>query len=376
MMTGFQRFAARTWLGLLVLPILPLAAADNPELLAAFRQTKPAVAEVHVITESPLLVAVSGPQGTRKAPASWAKGELLGVFVSRGGRLVQVSMVPNNDFDAAVWIERQASDSITFAVADPDYGVRSDNLKVFFDPQTYFPKRIVRYAPVRVSRISLTGGVLTLAGSDGKQDFVAHERNGGWKITIAPPGASPPVRPVESNLQVAPMPISTLGEFEAARPEKARHANGIHEIGEKIGPYQRVGKQLWIGKTFYDAEGTVGVGDIGYYDEARHDWVFLHLPEMADWSTSALLVEPGEIWVGLLRNGEDAGTSGGLLRYDRTAKRATRIPLPDTIDKIVRIGKRLYCGTSGGFAIVDQDLAHRFEFSPQLDGTYVITPVI
>jgi len=350
-----------------------MAAADNPQLLAEFRKTRPEVSEVHVIAETPLLVAVTGQQGTRETPADWAKGELLGVFAHRGDQIVQISMVPNNDFSSALWIDREGPDFITFGIADPGYGMRSDSLKIFFDPKSYFPKAIMRFAPVHVRRIAITAGVLTLSGSDGKKEFTAREQNGAWRISTAPGVPQPAPRPLESVAQVTPMPVSTLGEFEQARPEKAAAGR---EIGEKIGPYQRVGKKIWVGKTFYDAEGSVGVGDIGYFDEATQDWRFLHIPEMVNWSTSAILVEPEAIWAGLSMNGEGAGSSGGLLHYDRTTNKVSIIPVADVILRIVRVGKRLYCGTSGGFAIIDQDHAQRFEFSPQLDGNYSITPVI
>ncbi len=161
--------------------------------------------------------------------------------------------------------------------------------------------------------------------------------------------------------------------MKQARPNKAKQFPQV--LDEKIGPYEKVGAKIWIGKTFLTSEGSLGLGDIGYFDTITQDWKFLQIPEMSDWSASALLVETDVIWVGLAHNGEDHSTSGGLLRYDRTSHKAKRIPLPDMIDKIVRVGKRLYCGASSGFAIVDQDHVQRFEFSPQLDGAYAITPV-
>src|SRR4051812_19082550 len=103
---------------------LPLSAADYPQLLAEFQKTKPEVTAVHVIAETPLLVAVTGPQGSRQSPSSWGTGQLLGVFAHRGNGIVPVTVVPA-EADGAVWIEHQTADSITFAVADPDYGIRS-----------------------------------------------------------------------------------------------------------------------------------------------------------------------------------------------------------------------------------------------------------
>ena len=355
---------------------LPVAAADNSQLLAEFRKIDPGISQFHVIAETPLVVAITGRHGAAETPSVWGRDELLGVFARRGEQFVTVSILPNNDFPAALWIASQAPDSITFGLADPDYGIRSDNLKIFFDPNNYFPRRMARFAPVRVRRIAAPGGVVSLTGTDGKQDFTARERNGAWHVTTTPAVALPPAQPVVGDLQVPPMPVSTIGQFEQARPAKAKQVPAVTEISEKIGPYQRVGNKIWVGKTFYDSEGSVGVGDIGYFDQATQDWIFLHVSELADWSASALLVEPDTVWVGLIRNGEHAGISGGLLRYDRATHKASIIPIPDAIDKITRVGSRMYCGTSGGFIFIEQNRVHRFEFSPQLDGSYTVVPVV
>lgn len=350
------------------------AAAQVPQsaVLAEFRKTKPDVAEIDVIAEQPLIVAVTGKQGTRRVPADWAKGELLGVFARRGDGVVAISMVPNEEGERSVWVDRQEADSVTMALADPDYGVRSDNLKVFFDPKNYFPKRIVRFVPVRVQRIGYVARVLTISGTDGAHEFTAREqRNGAWTVTMKaiPPNSVLPAEIPVSKLEVPAMPVSTVGDVEKARPGK--HPT---EVGEKIGPFQREGSKIWVGKTFYDGEGVSGIGDIGYYDTAAQTWTFLKIPEMVNWSTSALLVEPGEIWVGLASQGEGAGTSGGLLRYDRATGKAKRFELPEVVLKIARVGQAVYCGTSGGFAVVSRDAVKRFEFVPQGDSSYTVVP--
>jgi hypothetical protein len=335
------------------LTLLPAMAADNAQLLAEFRKTKPDIAQVHVVAETPLLVAVSGEHG-------WAKGELLGVFAHRGDEIVPISMVPNNDYPAIVSIEHQSADSITLGLSDPDYGTHTDSLKIFFDPRTYFPKRIVRFAPVRVRQIAMIAGVLTLSGTDGNQDFTARERNGVWQIATGPATVVAPPKPLEIELQF--------------RPDRAKQFPQI--LDEKIGPYQKVGTKIWIGKTFLQSTGAVGVGDVGYFDTVTQDWTFLHIEEMAEWSASALLVEPATIWVGLTQQGDDGNIAGGLLRYDRSTGKATHIPLNEEVEKIVRIGTRVYCGTTGGFAVIEHDEARRFEFSPELNGSYTITPGI
>jgi hypothetical protein len=357
---------------------LPLTAAGNTQLLAKFQETKPDVSEVHVIQEQPLLVAVTGKQLGRETRADWPRGELLGVFAHRGDGIVQISMQPNSEFPTEVWIDRQTPDSITFGLADPVDGILSDNLKIFFDPKNYLPIRIMHFAPVRVRTIRLVNGMVTLAGDDGKEDFTAQERNGAWHVTVSARMPRPPVKAplVDSPAPVPPMPMSTIAQFEEARPARNRHIplEAPREVAEKVGPYQRVDKKIWVGKTFFDFGELVGLGDIGYYDETTQNWMFLHIPEMVDWSTSALLVEPDTIWAGLVRNGEGVQEPGGLLRYNLTTHEANRIDLADVIGKIIRLRTQIYCGTSRGFAIVEQDHVRSFEFVPQLDGTYVITP--
>lgn len=356
--------------------VLPLAASgDKAGVLLEFQKIRPDLAEVHVIAENPLLVAVTGTQGPEKTPATWARGELLGVFAHRGDGLVPITIQPNEEFPTSVWVENENADSITFGLADPSYGVLSDNLKIFFDPKTYFPKRIMQFAPVRVREIRVNAGVVSLSGSDGKQDFSAREQNGVWTITPTA-AASTTMPPPSRNLAPVPsMPVSTVAEFEKERPVKAKQIppESPLQIDEKVGPYQRVGNKIWVGKTFDDAGGSAGVGDIGYFDELTQNWSFLHIPEMADWSTSALLVEPGIIYAGLVRNSEGKLRPGGLLSYNRATHRGTIIPVADVIDKIVAVNRRIYCGTSLGFAVIEQGHAQAYEFVPRLDGSYEVT---
>jgi len=357
----------------------PLAAADDAQLLTEFLKIKPDVAEVSVIAEKPLVVAVTGKQGTGETAADWARGELLGVFAQRGEKMVPISIQPNQEFPTEVSIEREEPDSITFGLADPG-GPLAMNLKLFFDPKTYFPKRIVRFAPVRVRRVGATIDTIQLVGSDGKTDFTVQKRNGIWGHVTARPAAPPVITPPLSSVaQLTPMPTSTIGQFEETRPERARHIpdETPMQVDEKVGPYERVEKKIWIGKTFDDADGSVGIGDVGYFDEVSKEWVFLHIPEMADWSASAMLVEPDTIWVGLVGNGEGAAEAGGLLHYDRTSHQAIVIDAEDVIDKIVRVRPNIiYCGTSSGFTVMENDHVQSFEFTQQLDGSYAITSAV
>jgi hypothetical protein len=62
--------------------------------------------------------------------------------------------------------------------------------------------------------------------------------------------------------------------------------------------------QYWVGKTFYDGEGTTGVGAIGYLDRAGR-YTFLQIPDLFDWSVDSSVVEETVIWAGVLRIPKD-----------------------------------------------------------------------
>jgi hypothetical protein len=369
---GYQLSAFSFQLFCFLALTLPVAAADDPQLLKAFQNSNPDVSQVHIISDEALLVAVTGQQGT------WERGEMLGVFAHRGDQLVPISIQTNKEFPTQVWVQGQAPDSITLGLADPNYGSLSLNLEIFYDPKTYFPKRIVQFAPVRIRGIRTTAGVLTLTGSDGILEFTVRQRNGAWQVTTAPAPASTTLPPPFQNIApVTVMPVSSIAEFEKARPDRDRHvpSESPLQVDEKVGPYQREGKRIWVGKTFFDAGGSAGIGDIGYFDEGASSWTFLHIPQMVDWSASALLVEADAIYAGRVRYSDSSPESGGLLRYDRTTQEATVTPLPDVIEKILPFQGRIYCGTTNGFAILDQGAVHRFTILPRLDGSYAVTPV-
>src|SRR5205085_8919421 len=63
------------------------------------------------------------------------------------------------------------------------------------------------------------------------------------------------------------LPQSTYDQFVKARPAKSADSYPPESVTveENIGPSQVVGSRLWFGKNFYDGEGDVGVGGIGYF---------------------------------------------------------------------------------------------------------------
>src|ERR1035437_214942 len=86
----------------------------------------------------------------------------------------------------------------------------------------------------------------------------------------------------------------------AARPRRVKdgYVRAGTEIEDSIGPWQEDG-QIWFGKTFYDGEGSTGVGGFGYFDMNERRLHMFAPPEIADRSVSAINVGPDAAWMAL-----------------------------------------------------------------------------
>ena len=89
-----------------------------------------------------------------------------------------------------------------------------------------------------------------------------------------------------------PLPQPTYDEFATVRPRRVKYGMSGAEMNVEIGPRQIAGGTLWFGETFYDGEGMTGVGGFGYFDTAERKYKIYSPPEIADWSVTAILVEP------------------------------------------------------------------------------------
>ena len=206
----------------------------------------------------------------------------------------------------------------------------------------------------------MVAGVLTLYGSDEKQDFKAQERNGAWRVSR---GGNAAADSADGRERIADQSQPSRAVSAGGRREHRSVSEG-RQRGSGSGRRSLRCRERWV--------WAISATSI----PSKQDWGFLHIPEMADWSASALLVEPAAIWVGLIRRAEDGNTAGraASLRSCNAKGDADRFPWRIRSRGHSR-GARLYCANFAGFAVIEQDHARRFEFSPQLDGTYAITPV-
>ena len=132
------------------------------------------------------------------------------------------------------------------------------------------------------------------------------------------------------------------------------------EFQEEIGPSQVADGTLWFAKTFYDGEGSTGVGGFGFFDNQTKRYKLWSPQEIVDWSATAMLVEPEAVWIGLTFRSEYRDISGGLLRFDRATGTCTKLALPDLIYEITRVGNSLVLATDFGAAVLRDGKVRRF----------------
>lgn len=170
------------------------------------------------------------------------------------------------------------------------------------------------------------------------------------------------------------MPQSTYAEFARARPDRVK--DGYTEDGTAIeespGPYQIVGSRIWFGKRFYDGEGSTGVGGLGYFDTATSRYTLLPVPQMADWSTSAILVDGIDVWAALVGYPEGEAYGGGVIHYDLRRRTTQKFPADDVISRILRFRDRLYLTSkNGAYQIRDAGLI-RYRVEPNIDNRFIL----
>ncbi len=199
---------------------------------------------------------------------------------------------------------------------------------------------------------------------------------------------------IGDEIKLYELPKSTFEELARYRPAEARPHERYHRDrssspiddeddifeGEGIGPHQIVEDRFWFGKSFYDGEGSTGIGGFGYFDPEAKRYVLFSPPEIIPWSVSALWVGERNIWLGLVHHGEWGSSAGGLLRFNRSGGRTTELGLSESygyqiIRQIKSKGRRFetYLATNVGLFVDNWGRLTRYFFEPMLDGgVYIV----
>ena len=244
-----------------------------------------------------------------------------------------------------------------------------DFFKLFLDPSSKKLVKKIDFSPY-VGLDSI--GDMQLAAAVAVPEAVAKELK---RRDPLPRSGEPSDTFLPAVLRAHPMPRSSYAEFSRARPERVSDGYDSAETGieENIGPFQVVGDRIWFGKTFYDGEGTTGVGGVGYFDTSRSAYTLLKIREVVQWSVSAILVENQSVWIGLVGHPEGPDQSGGLLRYDLKTGTTEKYPIDETVLRIVRVDDRVYLATSRGLSILEGGrVSERYAVEPDIDGKFYL----
>ncbi|MFL5594404.1 MAG: hypothetical protein ACJ785_07325 [Gemmatimonadaceae bacterium] len=197
------------------------------------------------------------------------------------------------------------------------------------------------------------------------------------RLEVKPPwiSATEDASYLPSELRDHPMPVSSYAEFARARPKRVR--DGYDKAGthfeEKPGPYQIAGNRIWFGKVFYDGESLSGVGGVGYFDKTLNKYSFAKIPELVDWSTSALVLDDGTIWAGLVTHPEGADIPGGLIRHDFKTGATRKFPIEEVVLAIVRWKDRVYVATvNGAYRLDDAGAITRYRVEPNINNRFIL----
>jgi len=181
-----------------------------------------------------------------------------------------------------------------------------------------------------------------------------------------------PEKAVEPPAVLDALPLTTYDHFAALRPRRVTdgYKREDTEFHDSVGLWRKEDGRIWFAKSFYDGEGSSGVGGFGFFDLGEGKLHLLEPPEIVDWSVSAMAVTPEAVWLGIIWNGEGFSTGGGLLRYDRAAETVRRLQFPDLSRQIVSAGKEILIASGFGIGIVRGDRVSRYFIDRMSDGRY------
>jgi hypothetical protein len=388
-----------------------MRAASLPEttVFSAFKQADASLSHfvelqrTTVMEVFDLVIAIGSPKAfpAERRWIIWSEDRKIGLFLQEKTRPERVYLLGTKSGfpDCAARIERvAATDSVISCRGEKSeqlpnqkwvYNVRAKSLVRQFSYQPFAMYRVF----AKPAGASIPNGAV-FVGSD-RQRLIAVEYNpdekpvfrvlsnaaaqawiGRVHISAGTEGLPPRnVIYVENDqarlpAAVPPLPRTRYDQFAAARPQRVKdgYRRESTELHESIGPWQREDGKIWFGKTFYDGEGSSGVGGFGCFDEKEKKLQLFSPPEIADWSVSALDVTPDAVWMALVNNGEYGGSSGGLLRYDRYAGAARWITLPDIALRLTHLSGKTLAATDFGFAVIEGEQITRFFVDQTTDG--------
>lgn len=342
----------------------------------------------------------------------------IALLVASGPRnevRLMLDSLPLRDVSATPQVDQPTGRSVNLHFYS-DYGIYLGSIKYFYDLAGQQPPAKIRYGILALTSSTKVRGTLRYTASFGTASQVQE----GWRerhamITIQPgAGESAPqykivdVPASEENGYAEPTPLRVGGGESViidnqTPPGQPHHPSSIYVIGKSgrkqrfspplptmnfyrkmlpakqppaeiwsdIGPFVLNNGKIWFASSFYDGEGVSGVGAIGTFDIASRKYHMRYMPEIRDWSGSAILLDGDQLWIGLVHHPEGADFGGGLVDYDTRTGSATKYAFRDVINTINQLGDALYCGTSDGVYVLRDRKLTQLRFEPNEKGKLI-----
>ena len=344
---------------------LQAAATPDSATFLAFKQSAAGLSYFSLIRRTPvteqldLVIAIASPKPFSADQALWiwwSEDHTLGLFLQEKNNPDRVYSLgtKSGSQDCAARIER-ATSTDTVISCQGEKSERYPNQKWVYDVRAKSLILQFSYQPFLMSRsFPVTDGAIFVGTDTERLIAVEYKANREPAFRVLSESTARPWIARHEKL-VLPHVVPPFPRTTSAQLAAARHGLISDDIQDSIGPWQQDGQQIWFTKNFYDGEGSSGVGGFGYFDLNDKSLHMLQPPEIADWSVSAIDVEPDAVWMALIHNGEYGGSSGGLLRYDRQTGSVRQIAFPDIGLRLNHAGGKIIAATDFGFAVVDTD---------------------
>ncbi len=389
-MTSF-RWSIAPGLAALLLTILSAQTSSDLPVIGVIKQSEPSLTRTSILHRTQvaanldLVIAMASPQPGSGPITWWGKKEQLGLFLqeqSNPDRVYALALAPG--FDDCYFRVLRATATDTVVQCTEEKSGHGPNQKFVYDIHAKSLISHFSYQPFSMRRIvPKAGNGALILGPKIAVDFEP-DRDPQFRLQSHTEEEWPPAEPkpvsfgnfrliqgviVQTNGKQYPLHRPNYEEF--AKSRQLRVSDGYKErveFDDHIGPWALEGGNLWFGKSFYDGEGITGIGGFGYFDTTEKKYHLYAAPEIADYSVSAIHVDPEAVWMALVHNGEWGGSSGGLLRFDRTTNAIRKFEMPDIGRQFRSAGDRLLLATTSGFAVIVNDQITRYFIDKTTDG--------
>lgn len=144
---------------------------------------------------------------------------------------------------------------------------------------------------------------------------------------------------------------------------------GISYIENKIGPYVIKNNKVIFGISFYDGEGSTGIGGVGFYNIDKRKYDIHYIDEIANQSIGKMFLYNNDLWCTLYQGGEGAKYYHGVMKYNIKTKKVKVYDVLGEVDAIVPWKDVVFINTKKGFYQIKDGIKKGF-FGISSDGDY------